>query len=755
MTATETLHDSPLASLSSTKPETLAGATETQSLDCLREPVFEHLEAIARALFFVRTARILTLEQHQGLLQQVTRPHARASFGTPSAAERRQSTKPTVVLDTLDQDRWAGTALLRRWPPVRFYAEATLRDFTGTPIGVLCLLGDVAKAEFTADERALLMRLATLAGTAIEQREFRRHAAELEQALLEANELYTLVTRATSDGIWDWERSSGKILLSARLRAMLGLPQKDARESVSAWLARTHPGDLEEVRREMALLQESDKPGFECEYRVRHEDGSWRWLHSRAIATRDAAGQLCRLTGSCVDVTAARSGDQLTGLHSRLFLLNALDERLRENREEQIALLVIDLNQFKRVNDSFGHSVGDLLLIQAARRIQLTLGLRTGDMAARIVGDEFAVLLSHIHSETEAIEYAARLHASIAMPAPCTEQEVKLSASIGIAFGPSGYTSPEQMLHDAETAMHQAKAREDPQTALFCPAIRQRALERMSLGAELRNALLADKVAIHYQPKVRLATGELVGFESLMRWPHPKRGFVPPEEFIALAEESDLILDIGRWTLCESIRQLAAWRAEGLVPPATTVAVNLSALQFADEHLIENLLRKLRMHNLPAQCLELEVTEGILISDIARAQRVLRELKAIDVGLDLDDFGTGYSSLKYLQSFPFASLKVDRSFVAELGTQAEATTIAHSIVTLGRALKLDVIAEGVETPEQAEMLRSMGCEYGQGYLYSKPLPPEEMRALLAGRLARHGSIRLPRIEADALTSSAA
>jgi EAL domain-containing protein (putative c-di-GMP-specific phosphodiesterase class I) len=161
------------------------------------------------------------------------------------------------------------------------------------------------------------------------------------------------------------------------------------------------------------------------------------------------------------------------------------------------------------------------------------------------------------------------------------------------------------------------------------------------------------------------------------------------------------------------------------------------------------------MHNLPAQCLELEVTEGILISDIARAQRVLRELKAIDVGLDLDDFGTGYSSLKYLQSFPFASLKVDRSFVAELGTQAEATTIAHSIVTLGRALKLDVIAEGVETPEQAEMLLSMGCEYGQGYLYSKPLPPEEMRTLLAGRLARHGSIRLPRIEADALTSSAA
>lgn len=751
MSRAEDLHNYVSVFLSGEQP---ADRAQAEPGDPAQDSVLEHLAAMGCVLFDVAVVRVLTLEQHARLVEQTVAPAADGPRQMPAAVERRQRREPAVVLDTLEDEGWRGSGLTGRTPAVRFYAEAVLRDSTDTAIGVLCLMNDAAKREFSAAQRELLTRLAALTAAALEQRTLQARASEAEQALLEANELYSLVTGAISDGIWDWARSSGTILLSGRLQAMLGLPERDVRQSVAEWLARTHPGDREQVRREMASLERSDKPDFECEYRMRHADGSWRWLHSRAIATRDAAGDLCRVTGACVDVTAARSQDQLTGLCSRLLLLNTLDARLREEPANSIALLVIDINQFKRVNDSYGHAAGDLLLIQAARHILLTLGLNAADMAARIVGDEFAVLLGNVHSEAEALEYAARLHAAIAMPLGCPEQEVKLSASIGITFGPGGYTSSEQMLHDAETAMHQAKAREEPQTEVFCATIRQKALERMSLAAELRTALLAEKVSMHYQPKVRLATGEVIGFEALMRWEHPKRGLVPPEEFIALAEESDLILDVGRWTLRESIRQLSEWRADQLVSPWATMAVNLSARQFADDNLIESVLHKLRMHNLPARCLELEVTEGILISNVSRAQRVLREMKAIGVGLDLDDFGTGYSSLKYLQSFPFDSLKVDSSFVAGLGRQPAAETITRSIVSLGRALKLHVIAEGIETAEQAELLRSMGCEYAQGYLYSKPLAPEEMRILLTRSIARYGTVRLPRV-VDALSSSAA
>ncbi len=294
----------------------------------------------------------------------------------------------------------------------------------------------------------------------------------------------------------------------------------------------------------------------------------------------------------------------------------------------------------------------------------------------------------------------------------------------------TSHAAPEQLLHDADIAMHQAKAKGGAQTSVFSKAVRETALQRLKLESELRTALANNEVFLCYQPKVLLHSGQVTGFEALMRWPHAERGLIPPDEFIPLAEETDLILEIGRWTLRESMRQLSIWRAEGLVSPTTTVAVNLSARQFEDEQLIPALERKLQMFDLPAECLELEVTEGVLILDAQRALKVLQQLKTLGVKLDLDDFGTGYSSLSYLQRFPFDSLKVDKSFVRGLPGAEGAAAIAHSIVALGRALNMGVIAEGVETPEQASCLRGMGCQYGQGYLFAKPLRVSEVEEFM-------------------------
>lgn len=708
-------------------------------LDTPPEPIFDHLTELGRSVFRTPIALISLVDERRQFFKSARGIDiGECARDISFSAHTILSDDPMVVLDARKDERFRRNPIVTGPPNIRFYAGAPLIDAAGNRLGSYCVISDEPRASFSERDRALLIRFAALTTEALGQCIHHGRIAEAEDALVEANERYRLVTRATSEGIWDWDASTGIIFFSARLQCMLGLPEEDHWGKVGDWLQRVHPGDLAAVRAQLQALAETPKPKFECEYRARHEDGNWRWFHARAIATRSAEGRLCRLTGASADVTARKVRDELTGLHSRTSLLNALDSRLRSSgkRAGKFALLLVDLNQFKRINDSYGHNCGDLLLIDTASRIQLTLRLDPDDIAARVVGDEFAVLLNHVQDESDALAYAARLHEAIQAPSLSGDQEIRLSASIGIAFGENSSNSPDQILHDAETAMHQAKTEAGLQTAVFCQTIRERALEKMSLGAELRNALVEGKVSLYYQPKVLLDTEELVGFEALMRWPHPKRGFVPPAEFISLAEESDLILDIGRWTLREAIRQLSDWRTAGLVSSTTTVAVNLSAKQFGDEHLVENLLRKLHIYGLPASCLELEVTEGILISDVERALRVLCEVKAIGVGLDLDDFGTGYSSLQYLQRFPFDALKVDQSFISSLGQGEAAGTIAHSIIALGNALKLEVIAEGIETPEQAQCLRAMGCDYGQGYLYSRPVPAREMEALLRSRFAR-------------------
>lgn len=702
-------------------------------LDTPPEPVFDDLTSLGCALFQAPIVLISLIDEHRQFFKSVV---GLASSELPRdssfCAYAILSDEPLVVLDALADDRFQANPLVTGSPFIRFYAGAPLVGRDGLNLGSFCVIDQEPRAEFTPSQRDSLKRLAALAVDALEKRLLPARVVRMEQKLLDANERYTLATKATTDGIWDWNCVSGHIYFSARLRGIMGFPEQDHRGTIVDWLQRLHPRDAIACRENVWRLHTSLVTKFESEYRVRQEDGTWRWVQNRGIAVRAAGGKLLRLAGAMTDITSRKIKDSLTGLHSRTSLLDHLEWRIDTAAEHSrtFALLFIDLDLFKRINDSLGHSSGDLLLVELGRRLEQTLASDQLSIAARIGGDEFVILLNDIDSEDDALRYADRIQTLFQTPVQCGTQQVLISASIGIVMEGSSYGCAENMLEDADLAMYQAKARGKARSVIFSERMREQSLHRMELESELRNAVEHRALALHYQPKVLLSTGKVIGFEALIRWEHPERGPIAPDEFIPVAEQSDLIIEIGRWTLGEAIRQLAEWRSDGIISPAATIAVNLSPRQFADQGLVDHLVRQLAVHRLPAACLELEVTESVLILDATAALNVLQRLKAIGVGLELDDFGVGYSSLSYLHRFPFSSLKVDRSFVSSLGRTGGGSTITRSIIALGKALNLEVIAEGIESPEQASRLQAMGCLYGQGYLFSKPIPAREIGKLL-------------------------
>ncbi len=699
-------------------------------MDTPPEPVFDNLTALAAALFQVPITLISLVGEHRQFFKSAVGTSARETGRDVSFCSYTVfSYEPLVILDATQDERFCGNALVVGPPHIRFYAGAPLIGRDALCLGSFCVISDQPREAFSPEEQSQLARFAMLAVEALEARLHVERIERTERAVREANERYRLMARATTDGIWDWDIGSGEVYFSPRLRAIMGAEEAEYWGSLEEFVRRLHPADAAAAQANLQHILTTPVPAFESLYRMRHEDGTWRWLHNRATVVRDADGKLLRLLGAVTDVTDRKVRDELTGLSTQVSLLAALEERMAsaEPGASQFAVLSLDFEQFQRLNNSLGQRCGDLFLNETAVRLRQSLAVDRGDLAARLVADEFGILLHHVSGVEDALEQAQHLLAIVQAPTTCEKHTLKLTASLGVVLCSPEYTSAEEMLRDAHAAMHEAKAKGGGQVRVFSPDIRERALESVSLESELREALRENKVSLHYQPKIRMDTGELIGFEALMRWHHPERGTISPAVFIGLAEESDLILEIGRWTLLEALRQLAAWRQAGLIGDEITMAVNLSARQFGDEHLIANLRRKLAMFDLPASCLALEVTEGILIMDVARAQHILDQLKELGVGIDLDDFGTGYSSLGYLTRFPFDSLKVDQSFVRDLGTSQEALAIAQAIVGLGKTMNLRVIAEGIETQAQATALQAMGCTYAQGYLFARPLPAEQIQ----------------------------
>ena len=563
-------------------------------------------------------------------------------------------------------------------------------------------------------------------------------------ALRDSAERYALAAEGANDGLWDWNLKTNLIYFSPRWKLMLGLEEAEIGSSPEDWFHLVHPEDIERLKEAIALHLQGAVAAFEVEYRMKHHNGSYRWMLSRGQAIRDKEGKPTRLAGYQTNINEGKVADALTGLPNRLLFMDRLERALKRSKKKKdylFALLFLDLDRFKVVNDRLGHLIGDELLVQLGRRVERCL--RTTDsvsryedqhLLARLGGDEFTILLEEIRRVNDATLVAKRLITEVTRPFDLNGHEVSVSTSIGIAISTTGYESAAEILRDADTAMYRAKIQGKARYEIFDPTMRDHAVARMQLESDLQRAVENQEFRAFYQAIVSLSDWKLCGFEALIRWQHPTRGLVSPAEFIPLAEETGMILWIGRWILQEACRQMALWETQFPDGAPEIVSVNLSARQFVQPDLVSQLTQILEETGLNARRLKLEMTESLVMQNVETASEMLKEMKALGVMLSIDDFGTGYSSLSYLSRFPIDTLKVDHSFVSRIVEDKENLEIVRTIITLAHNLKMNVIAEGIETAEQLSQLRDLGCECGQGYYFSRPVSAEEASRLITDLL---------------------
>ncbi len=572
-----------------------------------------------------------------------------------------------------------------------------------------------------------------------------RKRAEL--ALRESEERYALAARGANDGLWDWDLRTNQIYYSPRWKSMLGYSEHDLGADPAEWFERVHPDDRERLEIHLQAHFRRLISHFQHEYRIKASDHSYRWMLCRGLAVWDENGTATRIVGSQTDITDRKRAEErllhdafhdgLTGLPNRMLFLDRLKHaitRSRRNQGHPFAVVFLDLDRFKLINDSLGHGAGDVLLEAVARRVEQSL--RPGDTAARLGGDEFAILLEDVGDAETALAICERLQEAIATPLYLNDRQVFTTASIGITLYQPGYESATDMIRDADTAMYHAKMRGKACSVVFDPTMHAAAVEQLQLETALRWAVERNELRLHYQPIVDLQTQQIVGFESLLRWEHPQRGLLYPSEFITIAEETGLIVPIGWWVVREAARRIKAWQQTIPGSEGIWVAVNLSARQLIQPDIANTILGILDEYELSARALKIEITETALVNCTPETRDQLNILRAAGVKICIDDFGTGYSSLSYLQRLPVDVLKIDRSFVQAVEDIGSQSAIFSNIIALASVLGLDAVAEGTETVAQLQRLRELHCTFGQGWLFSRPLNPEAAAALLGERLPR-------------------
>src|SRR5579872_1056071 len=571
-----------------------------------------------------------------------------------------------------------------------------------------------------------------------------------QEALRESEERYALAARGANDGLWDWNLLTNAVYFSPRWKSMLGFQEHEVEDRLEEWFGRIHDADRERVREEITAHQRGLTPHFESEHRLLHKDGGFRWMLSRGLSVYDVSGKALRMAGSQTDITERKVSDPLTGLPNRLLFIDRLGRLIKHakrRKDHLFAVLFLDLDGFKMINDSLGHLVGDQLLVGVANRLEKCLRssdtvARLGETftVARLGGDEFTILLDDLKEPDDAKSAAERLMDALTPPFILGGKEVFTSVSIGIALGNAAYEKPEDLLRDADTAMYRAKSLGKARYEVFDADMRASVMARLQLEMDLHRAIERQEFSNFYQPIISLVSGEIVGFESLLRWNHPTRGHLGPEEFIAVAEETGLIRELGWWNLRESCRQMSVWRAKYPAYAELTISVNLSPKQFLQPNLISDIEGVLVELKMPPSALKLELTESTVMGDPATAIDMLEQIKARGISLAIDDFGTGYSSLSYLHRFPLDTLKIDRSFISgigDAGSSQDGTEIARTILPMASNLHLEVVAEGVETSEQLALLTRLKCKYGQGFYFSKPLPAADAAELLEKKTNWH------------------
>jgi diguanylate cyclase (GGDEF)-like protein/PAS domain S-box-containing protein len=561
------------------------------------------------------------------------------------------------------------------------------------------------------------------------------------QALQRHRERLALAAEVANDGLWEWDVSTQQFFVTGRWKAMVGLPPSTVISKVDEWLDRVHQDDIGPLRDALEAHFAGKTDRFEHEHRIRHEDGRYKVFQCRGIATRRGGARPSRIAGSLTDTTdlavtqeRLRNAvflDPLTGLCNRAVFVEELGKRIQEYHRrhcsEPFALLYLDLDRFKVVNDSLGHLVGDELLIAVSRRLESCL--REGDVLARLGGDEFAILLNILQTEQQANVVAFRVQETLSKPFSIGGREVFTSASIGIAFGLRQYTTPDEMMHDADTAMYQAKAHGKARHEVFDADMDARARDRLGLENDLRHAISWNDFEVHYQPIVSLASGMCVGFESLVRWTRNGKP-VSPATFIPIAEELGLIEPLGTRVLEEACSTFAGWQRKFPDAGLECITVNVSSRQLMQQNFLMVVERAVRKAQLEPSALRIEITETALMTSPDVAAKVLTELRDFGVKIYLDDFGTGYSSLSHLHKLPVDALKIDRSFVRSL-LLPDRPAIVESILALARTLETSVVAEGIETDVQAGELERLGCTHAQGYLFSPPISTAAAHQMLA------------------------
>lgn len=618
----------------------------------------------------------------------------------------------------------------------------------GKVIGVLSVDNQNKRRGFTDSDEAILASLADFAAVAIEnanlyekaQREIRDRML-VERALRESEKRYELAVRGANDGIWDWDLSTNRVYYSPRWKTMLGYSDEEISTSPEEWFSRVHSADKEKLRLDLAAHLNGSAEHFENEHRILHKDGTFRWVLARGLAVKEPHRAAHRIAGSLTDITLRKNAeeklmhdalhDTLTGLPNRALLIDRIKlamERARRRKNYSFAVLFLDFDRFKDINDSLGHLIGDRLLQQIAT--MLRGGLRTTDTIARLGGDEFVILLDDTQNSQAAIRVANWIKDQLSKPIELSDQMIFISVSIGIVLNATDYTRAEDILRDADIAMYYAKTQGKNCYTIFAPFMRQQIMERLSLESEIRLAIDRGEMDVVYQPIISLRYGQLAGFEALARWNHPTRGQLLAKEFIPIAEECGLVNVIDRWVLERACQQMQTWRET--IPHAheLTISVNISGKHLAHAELPGEIERILQATGLPPENLHIELNENAILDQDKYFANFMDNLRRLGIQVQIDDFGIGYSSLSYLTNFPIHALKIDQTFIKKMVEDESQLQIVRSIVNLTHRLGLGVIAEGVETDVQLDQLRQMECEFGQGFLISKPLEVTEAEELL-------------------------
>ncbi|MCJ2139397.1 EAL domain-containing protein [Methylobacterium sp. E-066] len=588
-------------------------------------------------------------------------------------------------------------------------------------------LGSVVRDEHSGEAvRFVGLHLDVTARREVEET-LRASAARLSAS----EERLALALDSGQGGLFDWDIAGKETWFSQRWLDGLGYNGDARLHADDYWMDTVHPEDREHVRARMRAHLKGLTPAFECEYRQRRTDGSYIWVLNRArVTARATDGWGLRLVGTMIDISQRKTAelsiehmalhDALTGLPNRTLFRQHLDRAVRRAvfAPHRHALLALDLDRFKAVNDTYGHPKGDRMLCLVAERIRAAV--REQDTVARLGGDEFAVILGDIDGAEETCRICERIIAAVDEPILLDDVAIDIGVSVGVALMPDDGATAEEIFQRADAALYEAKAAGRNTYRMFEAEAHARTATRSLLALDMKEAIRRGDFFLVYQPIIDVTNGSVVSFEALMRWRHPERGFISPGEFIPVAEETGLIVPLGTWALKEACREALNW------PEPLRIGVNVSAVQFRGG-LEEAVIAALASSGLPAERLKLEVTESLLVQNWEQAVAVLHRLRALGVRIALDDFGTGYSSLSYLRRFPFDKLKIDRAFIRDIA-DPDAAAIVRAVVGIGERLGMGIVAEGVETVEQLELVRREGCTQVQGYLFSKPLPAAEARA---------------------------